>query len=57
LIRGEWGWKGMYIQQAHGNHITEEYTDSRSWYISKQLNRKKEIQNAIHNSVKHVKEN
>lgn len=33
----------MYFQQAHGIHITEGYTDSPSWCISKQLNRKKEI--------------
>lgn len=35
--------KGIYFQQAHGTHITEEYTDSPPRYISKQLNHEKEI--------------
>lgn len=35
--------KGIYFQQPHSAHITEEYTDSPPWYISKQLNHKNEI--------------
>lgn len=35
--------KGMYFQQPHSAHITEGYTDSPPWYISKQLNHKNEI--------------
>lgn len=35
--------KGMSFQHTHSTHITEGYKDSPPRYISKQLNRKKQI--------------